>query len=396
MAQSDFDFLNKALSGEERLMGFAALSRGLTLAAANILLRVQAYNELLEEELEDNPAATEYLGKSRDVVQRGLEWFTAFRDAAVEGGNFESIAVRVLVEGVIERCRKILPAGREMVLQIPDEEVVVAGSLFQLQELFMKTVQGFVEHGAYPADTIHISGCVCELDEALFGLIRSPCVAGSYFALCLGGDGEVLDADRLVPFWDVFPELYGAGGHADLVLLQNYGMAVGHGGELAFQRTSGKHPVLVLLLPVQGKRKDMQAPHNIGDESLYGTETILLVDDEDMIWDVIMDMLQELGYSVVLASNGREAVEIYRSNPGEIDLVLLDMVMPELDGHEAFFQLKEIDPDVCVLLSSGYVSEEDARDVLDAGAVSFLQKPYRMIDLARLVRGILDRGNRPS
>jgi len=66
------------------------------------------------------------------------------------------------------------------------------------------------------------------------------------------------------------------------------------------------------------------------------------------------------------------------------------MVMPELDGHGAFFRLKEIDPKVRVLLSSGYVSEEDARDVLDAGAVGFLQKPYRMVDLARKIRSIFD------
>jgi DNA-binding response OmpR family regulator len=97
-----------------------------------------------------------------------------------------------------------------------------------------------------------------------------------------------------------------------------------------------------------------------------------------------------LGYSVILAGNGREAVEIYRENPGLIDLVMLDMVMPEMDGHKAFFHLREIDANACVLLSSGYVSEEEAKDVLDAGAVGFLQKPYRMVDLARRIRIILD------
>jgi CheY-like chemotaxis protein len=135
----------------------------------------------------------------------------------------------------------------------------------------------------------------------------------------------------------------------------------------------------------------MQAPHNLEDKDLYGKETILLVDDEDMIWDVIIDMLQELGYTVILAANGREAIEIYRANPGQIDLVLLDMVMPEMDGYAAFFELKKIDPKVRVLLSSGYVSEEEARSVLDAGAAGFLRKPYRMVDLARRVRSIFGR-----
>jgi CheY-like chemotaxis protein len=134
----------------------------------------------------------------------------------------------------------------------------------------------------------------------------------------------------------------------------------------------------------------MQVVSDIEDQSLYGSETILLVDDEDMIWDVIIDMLQELGYSVVLAGNGLEALEVYRENPGSIDLVILDMVMPELDGHRAFFKLREIDPKTKVLLSSGYVSEDDVQDVLTAGAAGFLRKPYRMVDLARKVRSILD------
>ena len=105
------------------------------------------------------------------------------------------------------------------------------------------------------------------------------------------------------------------------------------------------------------------------------TKRLLLVDDEDIIWDVVMDMLQNMGYTVVLAANGNECIEIYRENKGKIDLVLLDMVMPELSGHEAFFKLKEIDPKVKVLLSSGYVAEEDAREVSETQVqLVFLQK----------------------
>jgi CheY-like chemotaxis protein len=166
---------------------------------------------------------------------------------------------------------------------------------------------------------------------------------------------------------------------------------VAHRGELFYEMDANGQAICQhLLLPLQPGRKDMQAPHNLEDDSLRGSETILLVDDEDMIWDVIIDMLQQLGYSVILAGNGLEAVEIYQANPGQIDLVILDMVMPKLDGHKAFFQLKAIDSKVRVLLSSGYVSEEDAADVLAAGALGFLQKPYRMADLARKVRSIFD------
>ena len=78
--------------------------------------------------------------------------------------------------------------------------------------------------------------------------------------------------------------------------------------------------------------------------SARNNETILVVDDDDAIWDFVIEALQNLGYSIILANNGEEAVEIYKNNPGQIDLVFLDMIMPKLGGHSTFYQLKAINP----------------------------------------------------
>ena len=121
-----------------------------------------------------------------------------------------------------------------------------------------------------------------------------------------------------------------------------------------------------------------------------GTETILIVDDQETVWDFLIEALQKLGYSVVLAENGLDAVEIYENNPGQIDLVLLDMIMPKQGGHTTFHKLKEIDPNVSVLLSSGFVSMEDVDDLLTSGAAGFLPKPHRIRDMAAKIRSILD------
>jgi DNA-binding NtrC family response regulator len=122
-----------------------------------------------------------------------------------------------------------------------------------------------------------------------------------------------------------------------------------------------------------------------------GTETIMIVDDQETIWDFLIEALQALGYSVLLAENGVDAVEIYQSNPDEVDLVLLDMIMPKMGGHNTFFQLKAIDPNANILLSSGYVSEEEVNDLLEQGACGFLPKPHRIKDLAIELRRILDK-----
>lgn len=123
-----------------------------------------------------------------------------------------------------------------------------------------------------------------------------------------------------------------------------------------------------------------------------GTETILIVDDQETVWDFLIEALQNLGYTVILAENGEDAVSIYReSPPGSVDLVLLDMIMPKLGGHATFYQLKALDPNVKVLLSSGFVDASAVEDLLKNGACGFLEKPHRIKKLAEELRRIFDR-----
>ena len=123
-----------------------------------------------------------------------------------------------------------------------------------------------------------------------------------------------------------------------------------------------------------------------------GTETILIVDDHETIWDFLIEALQKLGYSVLLAENGLDAVEIYEENPDQIDLVLLDMIMPKAGGHQTFYKIRAIDPEAKILLSSGFVSEAEVHDLLQQGACGFLPKPHRLPAVARAIRDVLDNG----
>ncbi len=122
-----------------------------------------------------------------------------------------------------------------------------------------------------------------------------------------------------------------------------------------------------------------------------GNETILIVDDQETVWDFLIEALQNLGYTVVLAENGEDAVSVCRETPGGIDLVLLDMIMPKLGGHGAFYQIKALDPDIRILLSSGFVDAASVSDLLEHGADGFLAKPHRIKTLAVKLREILDR-----
>ena len=126
-------------------------------------------------------------------------------------------------------------------------------------------------------------------------------------------------------------------------------------------------------------------------EILKGTETILLVDDEEITIEVGKKLLEELGYRVLIAQSGKEAVEMYRTHTDEIDMVLLDMIMPGMSGGETFDKLQEMDPGVKVVLSSGYSINGDAQQVLDRGCMGFIQKPFNLMAISQKTREILDK-----
>jgi len=124
---------------------------------------------------------------------------------------------------------------------------------------------------------------------------------------------------------------------------------------------------------------------------LRGTETVLLVDDEDMIIDVGQDVLELLGYEVLPAKGGEEAVEVYEKNQDKIDMVILDMIMPDMGGGQTYDRLKEINPDIKVLLSSGYSINGQATEILERGCDGFIQKPFNIMDLSQKIREIFDK-----
>ena len=121
-----------------------------------------------------------------------------------------------------------------------------------------------------------------------------------------------------------------------------------------------------------------------------GTETILVVDDEEYILKACRAMLTDLGYAVLTARSGEEAMSIFGEVGAHIDLVILDMIMPEMDGHETFRRLKQIDPTIKVLISSGYGIDEIASDMLVLGCDDFIQKPFDMYQVSKMIRNVLD------
>jgi CheY-like chemotaxis protein len=173
-----------------------------------------------------------------------------------------------------------------------------------------------------------------------------------------------------------------------LGLASVYGIIKSHGGYINVYSEKERGTVFTIYLPASEKQV-VREKDAIPAPIVKGSGTILLIDDEKMILDVGIELLDELGYTVISAMSGKEAIEVFQNGRDKIDLVIMDMIMPGMGGGETFDRLKEIDPDIKVLLSSGYSINGQATKILRRGCDGFIQKPFNMNQLAQKVQEIL-------
>lgn len=172
-----------------------------------------------------------------------------------------------------------------------------------------------------------------------------------------------------------------------LGLASAYGIIVNHGGIITVNSEIGMGTTFIIYLPASDKTR--YAEEEAADKMTMGTGTILLVDDEDMILEVGKGLLECLGYRVLTAREGKEAITIYQQTQHEIDMVILDMIMPEMGGGETYDMLKTVNPSINVLLSSGYSMRGQAQGIMQRGCKGFIQKPFTIKDLSQKVGDIL-------
>jgi len=367
------------LPEDERAVYAEALVSGQSAGLAYLLERASSYQDLVELELEDNPAAVVYLRDGRAALSQAQTLLgTSDPYPGDAERDFEALDLSSLMHGVTDRISRIELTDASLTMQC--ENAAVWGNILLLQQAMFQLPCVSIESNKHPTLSVNLNH-----------VSAVPAQRGTD----LGEDDReflTVTCGPQVPEEEFIPLLEYISAHgkfeASRRLLFVFGALRLHSGDLFCSRTRGPETCRAYL-PFSRGEGTMSGGESVNEADLGGTETILLVDDEAIIWDVVIDMLQSLGYTVVLAATGKECVDIYADNPGEIDLVLLDMIMPEMNGYDAYFALHKIDPDAKVLLSSGYVAEEDAQDVLAAGAAGFLKKPYRLIDLARKIRQVL-------
>jgi CheY-like chemotaxis protein len=235
--------------------------------------------------------------------------------------------------------------------------------------------------------TLLIEMATTFLDEELC-IMHEDVVPGQYIVVTVTDTGCGIHQEQLGRIMEPFFTTKEKGKGTGMGLAMVYGIVKNHGGAIHVSSEVGKGSIFKVFLPLVADKPDATVKGRM-DEPIRGTGHILLVDDEDVVRKIASEMLRMLGYKVATAASGQEAVDYYREFSNEIDLIVLDMVMPEMNGQECFRELKIINPGVRAVLSTGYGLNGKAQEIIDEGMFGFITKPYHLREFSEAIKNAL-------
>ena len=250
-----------------------------------------------------------------------------------------------------------------------------------LLNLFINAWQAMPDGGDLYLRTDNVT-----LDEA--SVAPHSIKPGHFAKISITDTGLGMDESTSQRIFDPFFTTKEMGHSTGLGLASAYGIVKNHSGIITVYSEPGHGTTFHVYLPASDKtaQEDVVVEKKI----VQGSDTILLVDDEELVMNVGKAMLEKLGYRVIVAAGGKQAVAAVSERGDEIDLVILDLVMPGFDGGKTFDRIREMRPDIQVMLSSGYSIDGQATEILNRGCNGFIQKPFQLSELSQAVRKILD------
>jgi signal transduction histidine kinase/CheY-like chemotaxis protein len=285
-----------------------------------------------------------------------------------------------LCELLLKTCgllRGAFPPAYQLEFEAPESPVCVEGVEGKLAQVFVNLV---MNSRAALGNAGEISICLEE------GQIEEVAGVSSVAVVKVSDSGEGIPEENLSRIFEPFFSTKTQGTGLGLATVKR--IVDESGGDISIESTVGVGTEVSVILPLSSEGLDTIAP--LENRKLeHGTERILIVDDEDPVRNVLCVSLKHLGYSVEVARSGQEALAHLEADPNGFDLVILDMLMPELSGDETYFRMRELTPELRALVISGYSSEAAVQKVLDNGGRGFIQKPFSIEQLSAKVRECL-------
>ncbi len=380
--------LQRQLVHAQKMESIAALASGIAHDFNNLLQIVVGYADMLL--FQKKPTDPEYEGLHA-IRQAGRDGSELAKRILTFGRRLEPNARPVNLNNEILRLEKMLRRTVPKMIQIEillgERLKTVNADPSQMEQVLLNLVIN-AQHAMPDGGrlTIETSNVVLGEQYLRTHLAVEP---GEYVVMMVSDTGQGMEKEVLERIFEPFYTTKSAREGTGLGLAVVYGIVKSHGGRIICYSEPGKGTTFKIYLPafVKEIEQDPASPPTI---PAFGTETILLVDDEESVRKVGMQILRMAGYNVLTATNGREAIDVYKSKPGKIDLVLLDLIMPEMGGKHCLLELRKINPEIRVVIASGYSVNGPTKDAIEAGAKGFISKPYDMKQVLEVVRKVLD------
>jgi PAS domain S-box-containing protein len=368
-----------------KMESIGTLAGGIAHNFNNLLMAIRGYTELMLYDLPKDHSHYKMLENIDKQVTSGSRLTSQLIGYAREGKyQVRPVSLNQLVRETVDTfamTRKEIRIQYNLMANLPG----IVADQGQIEQVLMNLCVNAAD--AMPQGGDLYFRTTVESHENIGGDSYEP-KAGKYVYLSVSDSGTGIDERILPHIFEPFFTTKDVNRGTGLGLASTYGIVKAHGGYINVTSELGKGSRFHLYFPLARETlsiKDKKTP-----ELIHGTETVLFIDDDPALMSLGNDLLGLMGYKAIVAGNGFDALQIYQEKMDSIALVILDMIMPEMSGGEVYDRLKELNPRVKVLLSSGYSIDGQAKDIMDRGCNGFIQKPFDIVAISHKIREILD------
>ncbi|MCF8077000.1 MAG: PAS domain S-box protein [Desulfotignum sp.] len=385
---SKYKKMEQALWEAQKMNAIGTLASGIAHDFNNLLMGIQGRVSLIEMDQNPGNPHSEHIAAIEEYVKSAVNLTKQLLGFA-QGGKYEvtPIDINELIKHSTAMFGRTSKGIRIQTKTWP-KPLVVEADKRQIEQVLLNLYVNAL-HAMPGGGELRCETHAIKLDQKTDP--SCPVRPGHYVMISISDTGTGMTKEVLKKVFDPFFTTRNRGRGTGLGLASAYGIVTNHGGMITADSRVGHGSTFTIYLP--GSQKNVESEKPVEKTLAGGTETILLVDDEAMILDVGRDMLERMEYRVVTADSGESALSQLSKLNGEVDLVVLDLIMPGMSGAKVFDKIREWDPTIPVILSSGYSINGQATELLEQGCNGFIQKPYGIRELGEKIRCVLDEKN---
>jgi len=362
----------------------------------NIIQAISGYNQLMMMKRNESDPDWKYLANIDRLNQRATDLIRQLlifsRKVDIK---LQIVDLNKEIKEYSSLLKQIISRMISVDLHLEADLWKIKGDPAQLGQIFMNLSvnarDAMPEGGVLEIRTENV---VIEEKTVRDGMALTP---GRYVLLRLSDTGHGMNQETITHIFEPFYSTKEAGKGTGLGLAVVHGIVANHGGHIFCESEPERGTTFRIYFPVLNEPSpEAPAPvHGAAEEKVRaGEEILLVVDDEESLLETTKILMESYGYRVMTAESGETAIEIFNREKKKISLVIMDLLMPGMGGLRCLDALLKTDPGVKVIISSGYISSGNQREVMAKGAAGFIQKPYRRQEILNLVRRVLDQGSR--